>query len=123
MTMERYSGFRDCELVRQSIPLWPEVRFSPANIVGDHCIRRPQGDDYRQLISSDPKKSASRLKEADSTKLVGKSGRFLVEKVPDAGANQMLPQIATLVRVDLGTCIVEVVVFDKRAPVRIEKVI
>jgi hypothetical protein len=69
------------------------------------------------------KKSASRLKEADSTKLVGKIARFLVEKVPDTGANQMLPQIATLIRVDLGTCIVEVVVFDKRAPLRIEKVI
>src|SRR5262249_6831636 len=47
----------------------------------------------------------------------------LVEKEPHTGANQVLPQIATLVRVDLGTCIVQVVVFDKRAPLRIEKVI
>jgi hypothetical protein len=46
-----------------------------------------------------------------------------VEEVPDTGAHQVLPQIATLVRVDLGTCIVEVVVFDKRAPLGIEKVI
>src|SRR5215831_4849316 len=47
----------------------------------------------------------------------------LVEKEPDTGAHQVLPQIATLPRVDLGTCIVEVVVFDKRAPLRIEEVI
>ena len=120
--MERYSGFRDCKLVRQSIPLWPEVRFSPANIVGDHCIRRPQGGDYRQLISSDPKKSASRSREADSLNLF-EIARLLIEKVPDTGADQMLPQIASLIRVDLGTCIVEVVIFDKRAPLRIEKVI
>src|SRR5215831_11912719 len=104
--MERHSGFRDCKLVRQSIPLWPEVRFSPANIVGDHCIRRPQGDDYRQLISSELKKIGLPIKGGRFHELVRKIARSLVEKVPHTGANQMLPQIATLVRVDLGTCIV-----------------
>ena len=44
-----------------------------------------------------------------------------MEKEPDTGVNQVLPQIAALVSVDLGTCIVEVVVFGKRAPLRIEK--
>ena len=47
----------------------------------------------------------------------------LMEKESDTGTHQMLAKIAFLVRVDLGTCIVEVVVFDKRAPLRIEKVI
>ena len=44
-----------------------------------------------------------------------KIARSLVEKEPDTGATQMLPQIASLARVDLGTCIVEVVVFDEGA--------
>src|SRR5262249_21682735 len=47
----------------------------------------------------------------------------LVEKESHTRANQVLPQIAALVRINLGTCIVEVVVFYKRAPLRIEKVI
>ena len=46
-----------------------------------------------------------------------------MEKHSDTGANQVLPQIATLVRVELGARVSEVVVFDKRAHVRIEKVI
>src|SRR6266480_2819913 len=37
---------------------------------------------------------------------------------PHAGANQMLPQIATLIRIDLGARIIEVVVFDKSGELR-----
>src|SRR6516225_3785819 len=71
----------------------------------------------------DPKKIGLPIKGGRFNQLVRQSARFLVEKEPDTGAHQVLPQIATLVRVDLGTCVVEVVVFDKRAPLRIEKVI
>ncbi len=46
-----------------------------------------------------------------------------MEKEPHTGADQVLPQIATVVGLDLGACIVEIVVFDKRAHVRSEKVI
>ena len=47
----------------------------------------------------------------------------LVEKEPDTRAHQVLPQIATLAGVELGARVIEVVVFDKRAHVRTEKVI
>jgi hypothetical protein len=43
-------------LLDQSIPLWLEPTFQPGNIVSADRIRRPQGDGYRQLKSSDPKK-------------------------------------------------------------------
>src|SRR5215471_12286736 len=47
----------------------------------------------------------------------------LVKKEPHTSANQVLPQITTLVRIDLGARVIEVVVFDKRGPLLIEKVI
>src|SRR5258708_7257554 len=50
--------------------------------------------------------AAPRSKEADSL-TCQRDCSPLVEKEPNTGANQVLPQIATLVRVDLGTCIVE----------------
>ena len=46
-----------------------------------------------------------------------------MEKETDTGADQMLPQIPILAGIDLGARVIEVVVFDKRAHVRIEKVI
>src|SRR5215467_11492712 len=48
---------------------------------------------------------------------------LLVKKEPHTSANQVLPQIATLVGIDLGACVIEIVVFDKRGPLLIEKVI
>src|SRR4029453_18634025 len=41
----------------------------------------------------------------------------------DAGTHQVLPQIATLIGLELGARVIEVVIFDKRAPLGIEKVI
>jgi hypothetical protein len=75
---------------------------------------------YVQVVSEmhERKKSASHVREADSLNLNGKFPA-LVEKVPHTRANQVLPKIAALVRVDLGTRIVEVVVFDKNTPLRI----
>ena len=68
------------------------------------------------------KKSASRLKEADRLNQI-RELPALVEKEPHTGANQVLPQIATLAGIELGARVIEVVVFDKRAHVRTEKVI
>src|SRR6516165_4395345 len=48
---------------------------------------------------------------------------LLVKKEPHTSADQVLPQIATLVCVDLGAGVIEIVVFDKRGPLLIEKVI
>ena len=46
-----------------------------------------------------------------------------MEKEPDTGTHQVLTQIATLVGIDLGARVIEVVVFDKRAPLVIKEVI
>ena len=46
-----------------------------------------------------------------------------LEKEANTGAYQMLPEITFLVSVDLGARVIEVVVFDKRAHVRIKEVI
>ena len=48
--------------------------------------------------------------------------RFL-EMEAQAGADQVLPQITTLTRIDLGARIVEVMVFDEGAELRSEIVI
>jgi hypothetical protein len=46
-----------------------------------------------------------------------------VEKESDTRAYEVLPQIATFAGLDLGARVIEVVIFDKRADVRTEKVI
>ena len=47
----------------------------------------------------------------------------LVEKETDTGTYEVLPQIATLAGIELGARVIEIVVFDKRAHVRIKEVI
>ena len=42
---------------------------------------------------------------------------------PQTRANQLLPQIATLIGIDLGACIIEVVLFDEGAELRIPIVV
>jgi hypothetical protein len=78
-----------------------------------------------QVLSeiSGQKKSASRLKEADSTKLSARWLARLMEKEPDTGAYQLLAQSAILVGIDLGALIIKVFILDERAPLGIEKVI
>src|SRR4030095_11015073 len=63
-----------------------------------------------------------RSKEADSL-TCQRDCSPLAEKETNTGANQVLPQIATLVGIDLGARVIEVVVFNKSTKVRIEKVI
>ena len=46
-----------------------------------------------------------------------------LEMEPQTCANQVLPQIATLVSIDLGARIIEVVVFDEGAELRIPIVV
>jgi hypothetical protein len=46
-----------------------------------------------------------------------------VEKETDTGTHQVLTQIATLVGIDLGACVIEVVVFDKSTKARTKEVI
>ena len=61
-----------------------------------------------------------------------KGGRFincqrdwsrLVEKEANTGAYEVLTQIATFAGIELGARVIEVMVFDKSAKARIEKVI
>jgi hypothetical protein len=54
-----------------------------------------------------------------------KQGKFRVplKKEANTGAHQMLPEIPLVARFDLGARVVEVVIFDKSAHLRIEKVI
>ena len=47
----------------------------------------------------------------------------LVEKHTDTGTHQVLTQIATLIGIDLGARVIEIVVFDKGTKVRIKEVI
>jgi hypothetical protein len=46
-----------------------------------------------------------------------------VEKESNTRAYEVLPQIPSLAGLDLGARVIEVVIFNKRAEVRIEKVI
>ncbi len=46
-----------------------------------------------------------------------------MEKEPDTGAYEVLTQIPTLAGLDLGARVIEIVIFDKRAHVRIKEVI
>ena len=46
-----------------------------------------------------------------------------MEEEPDASANQVLPQIAVLVRVDLGAGVIEIFILDKGAEVRGKEVV
>ena len=46
-----------------------------------------------------------------------------MKKESDTRANEVLPQIATFAGFDLGARVIEVLIFDKRAEARIEKVI
>ena len=55
---------------------------------------------------------------AHLTKLV-----LVLEMEPQTRANQLLPQIAILIRIDLGARIIEVLVFNKGAEPRIPIVI
>ena len=75
------------------------------------------------LREAHSKKSASRLRETD--RLNQTNGRLpaLVEKESDTRAHQVLPQIATLISIELGARVIEVVVFDKSTKVRIKEVI